>query len=755
MNLRCRIIAILLFFCMKGFSQVPGTWNEYFSYRNVMQMEVVDDNIFALTENGLYIYNVTSKEIQKVTKIQGLSTVGLSCMAFCDSTSSLLIGYSDGMLDILLYPSLKVVSVPTIANKNLYGSKKINKIIMQGDTAFIAAEFGVLTFSMSSRNFISTTILSDDGSYVSAKSITICGDSVFAATAKGVYSTLAANSNMSDFAAWRKSKGILYENDTINFVASLNGTVYYAHKKTSSEEDEVIYKIENGKSSVFKTLKNPLKNLHECKKGLIVVTSYSAGLYDEKEKLTFLVDTSKDNYQRDFKDMVVVDSEPYVADGKMGMFNKDYVTICPKGPQSNAISDMQYRDSRLCTTSGKIVNWEGAMFDYMDYLGNWYSHKTWDVQNARCVYVQKKSDKFWYGSFGGLVSSYFSTWWDVDVIYNHENSCLQTYKYYAAPVDLVSDIGEDSKKNLWILNSYSSSPLIAITPDNKWYSYPIEILGTMAFEKLLVDSRGIKWLAGETKLVAYYENNTLEDKSDDRMVQIPLVDNEGTIARRTTCLAEDFDHTIWIGTNQGIAVHSSPSRVFKDRQTISRIKIEVDGEVGYLLHSELITCISVDGANRKWIGTEKSGVFLISENGTEQLLNFTKENSPLPSNTITAIEINHETGEIFIATDEGLVSYIADVTVGNASMNNVYVFPNPVRETYEGDIFIKGVVSDAIIKITDVSGNLVCTIESNGGTAVWNGRNHYGDRVKTGVYLAYISDESGKFTKVTKILFVN
>ena len=153
--------------------------------------------------------------------------------------------------------------------------------------------------------------------------------------------------------------------------------------------------------------------------------------------------------------------------------------------------------------------------------------------------------------------------------------------------------------------------------------------------------------------------------------------------------------------------------------------------------------------------TEKSGVFLISENGTEQLLNFTQNNSPLPSNAIRSIAIDHETGEVYIGTEEGLVSYIGDATIGNSAMNDVYVFPNPVRETYEGDVYIKGVVADATIKITDVSGNLVRTINANGGTAVWNGRNLYGDRVNTGVYLIYVSDETGKYTKVTKILFIN
>ena len=164
---------------------------------------------------------------------------------------------------------------------------------------------------------------------------------------------------------------------------------------------------------------------------------------------------------------------------------------------------------------------------------------------------------------------------------------------------------------------------------------------------------------------------------------------------------------------------------------------------------------AVDGANRKWVGTENSGVFLISENGTEQLLNFTKNNSPLPSNSVTCISIDHATGEVYIGTELGLVSYIGDATAGDQTMNKVKIYPNPVRESYDGDIYIQGLVSDAIVKITDVSGNLVRTITANGGTAVWDGRNTYGERVQTGVYLIYISDETATYSAIRKIVFIN
>ncbi len=744
----CAVLTISIF------AQVPGTWNEFFSYNNVQQLAAIDDNIFALSENGLFVYNTRTQEIRKITKLQGLSDVGLTCMAFCDSTSSFLIGYSNGTLDVLSYPSLTVKNIPTIYQKKIPGSKRINKIVIHGDTAVLATGLGVFTMSMSNYNFISTTILSNDGSYTPVNSITIFQGDIYAATTKGIYSS-NNTTNLSDFAQWKKLTGIPYENDTISYIASIKQTLYYAHKNRSDASKDSIFSVTNGIVQPFKIQLGNITNLHSVANGIALVTSYSAKIYDCNEYLKISIDTATNKYQRHFSDIVTIGIEAYISDSQLGIFTQDYTKICPKGPQSNAISDMQIQDSRLLTTSGKIINWDGAMFDYMDHNGNWYSQKTWEQTNARCVYSPKNSKIFYYGSFGGLSVNTFSTWWKSDIVYNHTNSCIQTHMYYAAPSDIISDITSDKKGNLWILNEFSPYPLISITQENKWYQYPLEIIGSMSFDKLFIDSRNIKWLAGESKLVAYYDNNTIDDFSDDMQIQIPLIDNEGTIASRTTCVAEDLNGTIWIGTDQGIAVHSSPARVFKDRKTISRIKIEIDGEVGYLLHSEQITCIAVDGANRKWIGTEKSGVFLVSDNGTEQILHFTKKNSPLPSNTITGLQINNTTGEVYIATDEGLVSYVTNATTGDPTMDHIHVYPNPVRNTYNGDIYITGVVADAIIKITDVSGNLVKTIQANGGTATWDGRNLYGSKVKTGMYLVYISNEEGDITKMTKLLFIN
>ncbi len=222
-------------------------------------------------------------------------------------------------------------------------------------------------------------------------------------------------------------------------------------------------------------------------------------------------------------------------------------------------------------------------------------------------------------------------------------------------------------------------------------------------------------------------------------------------------IAEDHEGAIWIGTSTGVAVYNSPSRIWNsDSFYAIQPSVDInDGNYHPLLETETITSIAVDGANRKWIGTKNSGVYLVSENGEQEILHFTNENSPLFSNSITAIGINQLSGEVFIGTDKGLISYMGDATGGKPAFENVYVYPNPVRETYDGPVTVSGLLENTDIKITDISGNLVYHTTSLGGQAIWNGKSLNGNRVKTGVYLVFCSDEFGEQTHITKLLFIN
>jgi len=215
-----------------------------------------------------------------------------------------------------------------------------------------------------------------------------------------------------------------------------------------------------------------------------------------------------------------------------------------------------------------------------------------------------------------------------------------------------------------------------------------------------------------------------------------------------------LEGTIWIGTADGVVVYDYPERVFTETMYARIPQLVVDGYLKNLLEGEVVTSIAVDGSNRKWLGTAGGGLFLVTADGTEQIMVWNVDNSKLLSNNIVSVEINQKTGEVFIGTDKGVQSYMSTATQGNSTFSSIYAFPNPVKDGYDGIITIRGLQYETNVKITDISGHLVFETMSNGGDAIWNGKDMGGVDVQSGVYLVLCSNNSGEETAVTKILIV-
>jgi len=144
----------------------------------------------------------------------------------------------------------------------------------------------------------------------------------------------------------------------------------------------------------------------------------------------------------------------------------------------------------------------------------------------------------------------------------------------------------------------------------------------------------------------------------------------------------------------------------------------------------------------------------MSDDGKDELIHFNSSNSPLLSNNIVKINVNPVTGEVWFGTAEGIISFRGDATSGKEDFSSVYVFPNPVREDFEGVVTVTGLVENSSVKITDISGNLVYETTSTGGQATWDLRNYRSARVTTGVYLVFCSNEDGSLARVTKMLVI-
>jgi ligand-binding sensor domain-containing protein len=345
----------------------------------------------------------------------------------------------------------------------------------------------------------------------------------------------------------------------------------------------------------------------------------------------------------------------------------------------------------------------------------------------------------------------------ISEVWNSTNSPIEAL---ASGSMVVSDLRYDDAGNLWALNQ-GNEPLKCFAADGSQYSFS---MGSSAKSKypyrLMIDRDGYKWGAfTNAGLSVYDDGGTPDDPSDDQVQTLTASEGYGNLpSSMVKAIAQDIDGEIWIGTEEGLVVLYSTAELFTGGYgdyDAAAILIEIDGEVEKLLGQTYITAIAVDGGNRKWIGTSSSGVFCLSPDGLTEIYRFTTDNSPLISNNVLDIKIDHATGEVYFATDKGLVSFRADATIHDSDFENVKVFPNPVRPGFEGPITIQGLGYESDVKITDISGNLVYQTISNGGSAIWNGKTLQGERVASGVYLVWSGVSDGKGRKVAKILFIN
>ena len=318
----------------------------------------------------------------------------------------------------------------------------------------------------------------------------------------------------------------------------------------------------------------------------------------------------------------------------------------------------------------------------------------------------------------------------------------------------------DRNNDLWISTNYEENPVYVRRSDGSWENIRLGYDGfgfNTRVNEIFATSYGQIWLLLERNGILVFRENP-DGSISERFFTV--INQQGDLLDRVYSIAEDIDGNIWVGTIAGPVVYYSPYDIIDEEDEVVGTQILIPRNDGTnladpLLKSEKINCIVIDGANRKWFGTEKSGVFLMSEDGKQEIHKFNSENSPLFSDNVRSIAINDDNGEVFFGTDKGILSFKGQATKGGDEYQDVYVYPNPVRENYRGDITVTGLVANVNVKITDVSGNLVFETQALGGQAIWDGKNFSGERVSTGVYLVFCSNEDGTKTYVTKLLFIH
>ena len=749
---------IYIFLCaiMSAHGQGVGVWKDHLPYKSAISLCGYGQQILVATESAVFTANKSDNRLHRLSKVQGISDVGISCINSNESYA--VVGYSNGNIDLL--EGYLIYNIPDLKNESMIGEKYINSISFHKEYAYLSCAFGIIELNLSDREINNTFLLNAAGN-LGVNELIFYNDSLFAATDSGLYKASFVD-NLSDFHSW-SNQG---EYTKIKDLATYQSALYYTTKDS-------LYVYGSNKSISQINTRSFLKTTST---GLFLLTPNKGYLVNENG----ITEKHNNDLIRWASDIYTSGDTTWFADNVNGLVKKVvfyWQQFYPEGPASKDVFSIDVNNNYLLVATGGIDAWNNANINQGVY---WSDHHDWTQLSDNYLEAKDVVDVVCNPSNNSEV---FLSTWNEGVIqlnwsninsnfekiekYNHlnTNGHLGTLNQDTSSATYgwirVKSIVFDNAGNLWGANSQVNNPLFVRKPNGDWHSFSFNSTNTTNTHlgDIIIDNIGQKWVVvpSGVGLVVYNDNNTIEDVQDDQDRILNSALGSGNLPSTSVySLAKDRDGEIWVGTNKGVAVFYNPENVFTGYDfDAQQILVTVDGYVEYLLANETVTAIAVDGANRKWLGTQNAGIFLVSPDGTEQIHHFTEENSPLFSNTITDIAINNQTGEVYIGTSKGLISYISDATQGYESHQNITVYPNPVRPDFNGIIAIKGLVEDADIKITDLNGTLVLETTALGGQAVWDGKNGYGERVQTGVYLVFSSNSFGTETNVAKILFIH
>nr|WP_321407377.1 two-component regulator propeller domain-containing protein [uncultured Carboxylicivirga sp.] len=772
-------------------AQWYNNWRDHFSYRNCEHIAESDNYIIGATETGLIIYNYLTGETKKISTVSGLNDVGISAIASVGD-DTFIIGYETGNID--LYSINNVYNIPDLKNKSLQGSKKINHFKIHEGKVYCSTNFGILVINIEKKEISDTYYLGLNSSNLIINQCEIVNNSIYAATERGLLRADLDDPLIAYYQSWSDIGSSSLEHVTIKSFQNDLVTIF----EPTTNNYSILYGNEDNWSSI-KTTRN-YKNIGITDNELILsetnlITKYDSNFnvvesikeYDSSEVDPQTINLNEAYYSEDKHFYFIVDKNH----GIVVKDDQDEEFILPDGPYSNNAFDLHFSPHGLYTVAGALTTDYNNTNTYAEYSfyqnGQWnyYKNKIKDEMSLWRDLIRICSDP----TDESIV--YMSSWGGGIFVVQNGKIINQFNQFNSALTNIfpngnqnyvrVGGIATDSEGNVWMSNSEVENGIVIRDHNDttKWHQFSYETLNNLhSVKQILIAKNDFLWIiipnTTRRGLLVINPNGTLTDQADDQyrgpvskgsetdnrnVGQLKIWDESlNEITNNVYCITEDKNGYIWLGTDNGVVVYYRPWAIFSDDYPIaSRIKIpRNDGSnlADYLLENENITCITVDGANRKWIGTQNSGLFLVSDDGVTSYETFNIDNSPLPSNYINDIAIDPNSGEVFIATSKGIVSYKGKATEGHEDLNTIYAYPNPVREDFSGEITITGLVKDSNVKITTASGKLVYETRSLGGRAYWNGRNLSGEKVKSGVYIAYISSEDGSEVQTTKILIV-
>ena len=724
-------------------AQAPpiGSWRVHHSYAGTIQV-VKGDKIYTATPEAIFSTNKAG-QFEYYNKLTGLSDASIATIQWDSETEQLVVAYTNNNIDVIKGGLVKNI-YDLVRTSRI---QKINSIYCEKGMAYVNTNIGVVVIDLFKYEIKESWILGSSGNILEVFSLTKGSGNWYAATQNGIYTTPITNTNIADAKSW-----------TVFYNAANSLPV----KKISStptgliiEKNDSLLLIQPAASTtLFYKASEQIKAWQFTEQKITIATTdkqtSKARVYQfALGNATGLIFEQPDTFINP-NDCIFSNGIIWLSDSVTGLIQLDlssnsFVKMIPGGPGGQITTALLASSTGILTASNTKKGW--AILEN----GKWQAQKGLDsVTGVQSIAINHLDNSIWLTTSELGVAK----WQNNKVqLFNPRNSSLMGTTNNSC---FTSGVVADSKGNTWVSNTGTTKSIHVYQPDGKWTGFT-NPFGMTDVGTLEIDDIGQIW--GTTKnangLLVYNPGSSLTSSTDDRWKQYKAGTGIGNLpSNQVNCAAKDKNGFIWVGTDRGIGIIQCVENVFTAAGCDALLPVvQQDRFAGLLFKDENVQTIAVDGADRKWVGT-KNGVWLISATGEKVIYRFSTNNSPLPGNDISKISIDPLTGEVFIATNNGLCSFRSTATEAVTTQQKVLVFPNPVPPGYSGSIAIRGLTNNALVKITNLYGALVYQTRSLGGQAIWDGKNTNGTKVASGVYLIICRDDSGAEKIATKITIV-
>lgn len=736
-----------------------NAWESYYSYTNSSIGTLSNQTIVSVAENSLFLFDSSQGTSETISTVEGLSGDTISALATYGDY--ILVGHENGLLAQVNINTKNIIFESGITRSNTISAEKkqINHIHLADNTAYVATGFGIVEVNPETLEFGDTCYFGSTIDRIHVNQVFVFENAMHAATEQGLFKISQTHSNKLEFLFWDKlatgNWASIWAQDNSLYAAKDEGNSLSFFQLGNTVEKKA-------------TFQGVLKHIAPHEKGVLITVSNRIYDTDKSFVRTQTIGDLEGVKPNTYNFALSHNDQKWIGTSREGLIrytnDNNIDLISPQGPLSNSIFDIENVQQELWIAHGVYNLFYTPSLAEKHGISRLVESQWENITNNQLF----NADPFVrVAAHPTEIGTFYACSYHRGIVYFEENNPVGLWNETNSGLESLSFVGPDyvsirvrdalvdDSGNLWSLTGYVQKGLKKRTPSGQWTAYDLS--------DVILD---YKQEAGYSTFEFYNKKILFFGSVNSGLIGVDISQSPPQMKRimggdmglpsdDIRSIRLDKDNRLWVGTKEGLVILYAPNRFFEDDTQLRAVVISDGGNLRELLSGQFISDIEVDGNNQKWISTTSSGVFLISKDGSQILQHFTKENSPLPTSSVKTIGIDDVSGKVYFGTLKGMVSFQGDAYAESESLSDASVFPNPVRPNFFGNVVVRGLQQKTRVKITDIAGNLVYDTTSEGGSISWNLRSFSGARVRSGVYLIFITSKDGLDSAVKKLMVIN